>query len=80
MLKTTPFHKEDYSRLVLGVVIQFYQQCSDQSRDLVARETMGAGQPSIIKAAQWTQNQEVTKCLKGMLKTSVRTLVHAIDG
>jgi exocyst complex component 4 len=28
MLHTTPFHRENYSRLVVGVIVQYYQQCS----------------------------------------------------
>lgn len=28
MLETTPFHRENYSRLIVGVIVQFYQQCS----------------------------------------------------
>lgn len=30
MLQTTPFHKENYSRLIIGVIVQYYQQCSDR--------------------------------------------------
>lgn len=28
MLVTTPFHRENYSRLIVGVIVQYYQQCS----------------------------------------------------
>ena len=28
MLRTTPFHRENYSRLIVGVIVQYYQQCS----------------------------------------------------
>lgn len=28
MLLTTPFHRENYSRLIVGVIVQYYQQCS----------------------------------------------------
>jgi hypothetical protein len=28
MLRTTPFHRENYSRLIISVIIQFYQRCS----------------------------------------------------
>lgn len=28
MLQTTPFHRENYSRLIVGVIVQYYQQCS----------------------------------------------------
>lgn len=32
MLETTPFHKENYSRLIIGVIVQYYQQCSARFR------------------------------------------------
>jgi SPX domain protein involved in polyphosphate accumulation len=48
MLQTTPFHKENYSRLIIGVIVQYYQQCSarfkgesrisDHSHHLVAEQ------------------------------------------
>ena len=28
VLRTSPFHKEDYSRLILAVPVEFYQRCS----------------------------------------------------
>lgn len=28
MLRTTPFHRENYSRLIVSVVTQFYQRCN----------------------------------------------------
>lgn len=28
MLQTTPFHRENYSRLIVGVIVQYYQTCS----------------------------------------------------
>ncbi len=30
MLRTTPFHRENYSRLIVGVIVQYYQQCSSR--------------------------------------------------
>jgi hypothetical protein len=32
MLQTTPFHRENYSRLIIGVIVQYYQQCSARFR------------------------------------------------
>lgn len=32
MLRTTPFHRENYSRLIISVIIQFYQRCSGSFR------------------------------------------------
>jgi len=30
MLHSTPFHRENYSRLIVGVIVQYYQQCSSR--------------------------------------------------
>lgn len=30
MLATTPFHRENYSRLIVGVIVQYYQHCSSR--------------------------------------------------
>ena len=43
MLRSTPFHKENYARLILQVIIQFYQRCSDRFHDLVSPEAAPAG-------------------------------------
>lgn len=32
MLATTPFNKEDYSRLIIGVIVRYYQRCSSYYR------------------------------------------------
>ncbi|KZT32961.1 hypothetical protein SISSUDRAFT_456734 [Sistotremastrum suecicum HHB10207 ss-3] len=46
LLLTTPFHREDYSRLILGVVAQFYSRVSDFFRDVVERDgAHGLGVP-----------------------------------
>lgn len=71
MLRTTPFHREDYSRLILGVVAQFWQRCNDQFRDVISRETHGAGEPLGALAAQWAHNTDVFACLSGLLEAEV---------
>ncbi|KAH8929370.1 hypothetical protein BT69DRAFT_1235977 [Atractiella rhizophila] len=38
MLQSTPFHREHYGRLIFGVVIQFYQKCSERFKDLTFKE------------------------------------------
>lgn len=30
MLRSTPFHRENYSNLIVGVIHQFYQRCNDR--------------------------------------------------
>ncbi|KAH9937245.1 Sec8 exocyst complex component-specific domain-containing protein [Fomitopsis serialis] len=70
MLRTTPFHRENYSRLILTVIGQFYQRCSDRFYDLVAvRNNMqpDAG-PRIVLGAQWAQKADLGACLSELLK------------
>ncbi|KAF7320273.1 Sec8 exocyst complex component specific domain-containing protein [Mycena kentingensis (nom. inval.)] len=62
MLQTSPFHRENYSRLILGVMIQFYQRCSDRFQLLVSTD-----QPAL--AAQWAQRSELAPCLTEMFLT-----------
>ncbi|KAL0951436.1 hypothetical protein HGRIS_008128 [Hohenbuehelia grisea] len=71
MLQTSPFHRENYSRLILGVIIQFYQRCSDRYQDLVS--TSASKEPgleaNLAFAAQWAQRTELTPCLNELLDT-----------
>lgn len=64
MLQTTPFHRENYARLILGVIIQFYQRCSDRFHDLVS---MPSGEPHVALAVQWAQRSESSPCLRELL-------------
>ncbi|KAJ7169705.1 exocyst complex component sec8 [Mycena filopes] len=71
MLLKSPFHRENYSRLILGVMIQFYQRCSDRFQDLVSiPNTEPDAEPQPALAAQWAQRSELTPCLAEMLATS----------
>jgi exocyst complex component 4 len=73
MLRTTPFHRESYSRLILGVIIQFYQRCSDKFQDLVALKTRDGSdhEPRLALAALWAQKSELDPCLSELVKTPV---------
>jgi exocyst complex component 4 len=73
MLRTTPFHRENYSRLILGVIIQFYQRCSDRFQDLVSMPISQDSdvEPHLALAAQWAQKSELNPCLSELLTTSV---------
>nr|GAT47843.1 Sec8 exocyst complex component specific domain-containing protein [Mycena chlorophos] len=72
MLLKSPFHRENYSRLILSVMIQFYQRCSDRFQDLVSvpnpKDLEAEAQPAL--AAQWAQRSELAPCLTEMLTTS----------
>lgn len=59
MLQTSPFHRENYSRLILGVVIQFYQRCSDRFQTLTSTSAPESLDPKMALAAQWAQRQEL---------------------
>lgn len=65
MLRTTPFHRESYSRLILTVIVQFYQRCSDKFQDLVSIKSSEDSEapPHLALAAQWTQRSELIPCL-----------------
>ncbi|KAG8745910.1 hypothetical protein FRC10_006714 [Ceratobasidium sp. 414] len=67
MLEATPFHRENYARLILGVIIQFYQRCYERFLDLVSRSAFSGGISSI--AAQWAQRPEVAACLGELYST-----------
>ncbi|PCH33923.1 hypothetical protein WOLCODRAFT_135391 [Wolfiporia cocos MD-104 SS10] len=69
MLRATPFHRENYSRLILTVIGQFYQRCSDRFYDLVAIRDDSASEDStqVVLAAQWAQRAELAACLSELL-------------
>jgi exocyst complex component 4 len=74
MLRTSPFHKENYSRLILTVVIQFYQRCSDRFQDLIAtKDSAGAEtERGVALAAGWAQKPDLHPCLSEIMRLPVR--------
>ncbi|TFK86165.1 hypothetical protein K466DRAFT_493353 [Polyporus arcularius HHB13444] len=71
MLRTTPFHRENYSRLILTVIGKFYQRCSDRFSHLVAVKAdpqVADEDGHIALAAQWAQKPELGPCLTELLK------------
>ena len=75
MLRTTPFHRENYARLILTVIIQFYQRCSDRFQVLIASHPSVDHDTGVAIAAQWAQNPEVIACLSDLHHASVRMVV-----
>ncbi|KAG2350162.1 hypothetical protein BDR05DRAFT_978965 [Suillus weaverae] len=69
MLRTTPFHRESYSRLIVGVIIQFYQRCSDKFQDLVSSIINIPDSSHLVLAAQWAQKSELIPCLTELFAT-----------
>jgi hypothetical protein len=78
MLRITPFHRENYSRLILGVIIQFYQRCSDRFHDLVSLPEIDENETEIRLAlsAQWAQRSEMSPCLSELSSAMVSRLDH----
>lgn len=74
MLRTSPFHKENYSRLILTVVIQFYQRCSDRFQDLIATKdnVLPEAVQRVALAAEWAQKPDLHPCLSEMMRMPVR--------
>lgn len=76
MLRTTPFHREKYSRLIVGVIIQFYQRCSHRFQALVSKPGIeGHSSPSL--AAEWAQKSELSPCLSELFVAEVSSFQTA---
>lgn len=71
MLRTTPFHRENYARLILTVIIQFYQRCSDRFQTLIASQASSDQNPRVALGAQWAQIPEIAACLSDLYRASV---------
>jgi exocyst complex component 4 len=89
MLRSTPFHRENYSRLIISVIIQFFQRCNDRFRDLTGRDpgdvvqagsspTSGANS-SLKTSAEWAQRPEVYELLSDLRDVPVSCLFANFD-
>jgi exocyst complex component 4 len=72
MLRTTPFHRENYARLILTVIIQFYQRCSDRFQTLITSPASGDQDLRVALGAQWAQTPEMAVCLSDLYHGLVR--------
>jgi exocyst complex component 4 len=72
MLEQTPFHRENYSRLIIGVIVQYYQQCSARFK---GSETPGCElMPELTNdtiPAAWAQREEVIAILSEVRSIAV---------
>ncbi|KAI5124169.1 hypothetical protein M0805_000977 [Coniferiporia weirii] len=69
MLHTTPFHRESYSRLILSVIIQFYQRCSDRFQDVVSYNSLDLTDTRLLISARWAQRENLATFLGDLMKT-----------
>ncbi|KAJ9101966.1 hypothetical protein QFC20_005115 [Naganishia adeliensis] len=68
MLSHTPFQRENYSRLIIGIIVRYYQHCSTHYRDLVTSGSYLAG--DLPLAAIWAQRDEIVACLEALQTTT----------
>lgn len=73
-MRVTPFHGENYSRLILGVIIQFYTRCSDRYQNLTTRDAGPSAAPETLTAAVWAQTSDIVTCLSTLRASSVSEL------
>lgn len=71
MLRTTPFHRESYSRLIVTTIIQYYQKCGERFRDLISLEAGDNGDIAerggrLALSSSWAQKPEMVACLAEM--------------
>lgn len=94
MLRTTPFHRESYSLLIIQIIVQYYQRCHDRFRDLVSSDvtihaadnTPVSVQPAILSAI-WAERPEISNCLLEILdpdstlerQKELRSLENALE-
>ncbi|WRT65409.1 uncharacterized protein IL334_002352 [Kwoniella shivajii] len=64
MLQTTPFHRENYSRLIVGVIVQYYQQCSSRFKELASLPaTLENPSAPLAIPAVWAQREDIISIL-----------------
>ncbi|KAG8889462.1 hypothetical protein FRB98_004147 [Tulasnella sp. 332] len=81
MHASTPFHRENYSRLILDVIIRFYQRCYDRFVELVALtgDAANSEETQLAISARWAQKGEVTACLSALLATGPTWLLKHLQ-
>lgn len=74
MLNSMPFHREKHGRLIVSIVVQYYQKCHERFKELVSREAtetianIGESDPhaNLKLAADWAQRPELNRTLQGL--------------
>ena len=71
VLRTSPFHK-NHSRLILTVVVEFYQRCSMRFRELIltGEQKPTEADPKVALAADWAPRLDLPPCLFDGFKIS----------
>ncbi|KAK4047934.1 exocyst subunit [Microbotryomycetes sp. JL201] len=72
MLRATPFHRENYSHLIVSVIHQYLERCTQRFKELVSRdasETNGQmpqsrSKPAFKLSASWAEATDLNLCLQ----------------
>lgn len=67
MMASAPFRKDDYSRLVINLIVRYYQRCSSRYRDIVARSIDNSDLPL---SATWAQREDVLEHVRAIREAS----------
>ena len=61
MLQMSTFHKENYSRLILTIVAEFYQRCSTRFQELIltGEQKPTDADPKVALAVDWAQRPDL---------------------
>ena len=59
MLRTSPFHKENYSRLILAVPVEFYQRFFTRFQSSTGEQKPTDTDPKVALARDWGQRPDL---------------------
>ncbi|KAM0750251.1 hypothetical protein T439DRAFT_356891 [Meredithblackwellia eburnea MCA 4105] len=81
MLRATPFHRQNYSHLIVSVIHQFLQRCQERFKDLVARDPSDPA--TVVKkgakittantlkaSATWAEQPDLNTCMQELRNVS----------
>ncbi|KAK4052526.1 exocyst subunit [Microbotryomycetes sp. JL221] len=75
MLRATPFHRDSYSRLIVSVIHQFLERCTQRFKELVSQEQNDSDAvqqqqqarprpPAFKLSAAWAESADLNSCLQ----------------
>lgn len=67
MMSTTPFSQENYSGLIIGVIVRYYQRCHSHFRDTVMNDTSSA--TKVPLAPLLSQREDLMPLLDELART-----------
>ena len=75
MLRTTPLRRDSYSRLILSVIIRFYQRCSDRFYSIVSHVNPESAEDRLLISAKWAQRKDLNSGLNRLFQVFETLLI-----